>query len=747
MSWEKVHNGGEKIQDTKQIRGILDISAKKNNNLLIFFFTFGLYILISTLGTTDIALLLPRQGFKMPLIDFELDLLNFFILGPLLLLLLHSNLLFSHHKHLEKLHTYKNKVDINSIDPSLYSFAFMMGNHGFSGRMINIMLWILLYFLPLLVFLIIYIRFADYHHRYITPLHLGIIILDLIFIISSIRYNDIFYKSKHADRSPIKINTMLKNVVYVILIFIGTLMASYFYYFFYPIVYKDYDPSYLTNITKEDSLPVWTCKPIHFIGLSEHKYCYPRLIVAEEEMAKISKSALYIPRHLVIGEIKEYKNMEDTEKEKKLILDYGTRIDLTDRNLRYADLESSILTRANMKNSLFDAANLAKSHMQAVKLDNASFIDADIREAKLQSVELIKTNLHGAKLDSANMDHATFNACNLAGASLTGAQLEDVNFFKFEKANNLTNTDLRNANLTNAIFTGVNLIGASLQNANITNTLFDKADLTAADLSGVHFFVKLGKMRDKDNYTYFLQGLPQLEETKMFGVNISKYKKQDNNSTKKLNMILFDVNVSIVPALLDLNISIYPVVLDVNISKKYSKLSDKNISKKYPDLFPDLLDANVSKKYTVVVDANISKEYPFVFDANISKEYSTFHERRIIYLDTVIQKINDKNESTDKLDKLRDSSCEYVKNRACMYIKREDKNSKMRAARLKQIRTKKKNDKEENDACRSKIKDIVIKNKASKSKTKMRPEEEYKELMTICNDDDFIKIKGCLIYN
>ena len=79
---------GKKIQDPEQIRKILNVSANKNNNLLIFFLTFALYILISTLGTTDLTLLLPKHGFKMPLIDFELNLLNFFILGPLLLLLL-----------------------------------------------------------------------------------------------------------------------------------------------------------------------------------------------------------------------------------------------------------------------------------------------------------------------------------------------------------------------------------------------------------------------------------------------------------------------------------------------------------------------------------------------------------------------------------------------------------------------------------------------------------------------------------
>ncbi len=513
---------GKKIQDHEEIKKILDISANKNNNLLIFFFTFGLYILISTLNTTDVALLLPKDAFKMPAIDFELELLNFFILGPLLLLLFHFNLLFSHHKHLEKLHTYKNKVDINSIDPSLYSFAFTIGNHGLTGRMINIVLWILLYFLPLLVFLIIYIQFADYHHEYITPLHLGIIIFDLIFIISSIMYNDIFYKSKHADRSPIKINTMLKNVVYIILIFIGTLMASYFYYFFYPIVYKDYDPSYLTNITKEDSLPVWTCKPIRFIRLSEHKHCYPRLVVTEGEMAKISKTALYIPRYLAID-----GNMSDDAKEKKLILDYGTRIDLANRNLRYADLQKCILTRADMRSSQLQAANLKGSHLQAADLKNAKLQNATLIGAKLQFALLEHAQMQGASFAGANMRNVHFTESTLSNATMLGAQLQSAQF----GGSNAGNVDFRGSKLVGANFYDANLTGTSFHNANITSANFYKAALTAADLSGILFV--------KGDWT-----APSFKETEMFGVNISKEKLQDINLTTKQEQFIFDINVS-----------------------------------------------------------------------------------------------------------------------------------------------------------------------------------------------------------
>ncbi|MCK5538605.1 MAG: pentapeptide repeat-containing protein, partial [Bacteroidales bacterium] len=514
---------GKKILTSEQIRDILNVSANKNNNLLIFFLTFGLYILISTLGTTDIALLLPQHGFKMPVIDFELDLLSFFVLGPLLLILLHFNILFNHHKHLEKLNTYKDEVDINSIDPSLYGFAFMMGNHSFSGRMINIILWTLLYILPLLVFLIIYMHFSDYHHKVITPIHLIIIVLDLIFIVLSIFYNDNFYKNKHNDLSPTKVNTILKYFFYFYFIFTGLLMISYFILFFYPITYEKYDPSYLRKI-ENNFWPKQTCNAIKL--LSEYKDCYPRLVVTEEEMAKISKDALYIPRHLDMANIKE--NL----KEQKLILEYGTRIDLTNRNLRYADLKASILTRANMTNSQLDAADLSNSHMQAVDLTNANLMDAVLRESKLQSAILINTNLQGASFVKANMQKAQLWHSNLSNSNLQNAQLQQA---KFEKVD-LVNTDFRDTNLNNTSFMDCNLTGASLHNANITNAAFNKSDLMAADLSGALFI----KVFIEGNWT-----TPSFKEAKMFGMNISKNLLLDDiNLTTSQKKFIFDGNVS-----------------------------------------------------------------------------------------------------------------------------------------------------------------------------------------------------------
>ena len=202
---------------------------------------------ISVINTSDIALLLPRHSFKMPFIDFELGLLHFYVLAPLLLLLLHFNLLFNHYKNLESLDKYKNKINLTTINPSLYGFAFVKGGK-IEGFFINLVLYLVLYILPLIVFITMYIRFADYHHSVITPMHLIIIMLDLLFIALSI-----FYCSKHSFTSIEKYHSIKTIFFFGIVVGIGAMMIQYYGKYYSPIVYGDYNQTNTKNINQTNT--------------------------------------------------------------------------------------------------------------------------------------------------------------------------------------------------------------------------------------------------------------------------------------------------------------------------------------------------------------------------------------------------------------------------------------------------------------------------------------------------------------
>lgn len=502
----------------KDIRELLNLSANRNNTMLIFFFSFGLYVFISTINTSDIALLLPRHSFKMPFIDFELSLLHFYILAPLLLLLLHFNLLFNHYKNLEKLDKYKNKIDLTTINPSLYGFAFVKEGN-FQGFMVNLILYILLYILPLVVFTTIYIRFADYHHQFITPLHLLIIMIDLLFIGFSI-----VYSAQHSYFPRKKISTLKLGLYLVPFIATGVIMIEYFYSYYYPLVYTKYDPLYAETIKNK-----FSCQLINglYTNMQYEKdlICYPRLVVQEEEMAKISKSALYIPRYLTMHHI-DKANIEHD-----LIIAHGTRIDLSNRNLRYAVLKGNILTRANLKNTQLQASNLINAHMQAVDLENADLTDAVMMYTELEYASLIGINLQGANLVNAQMQNIdAFTAPNSTHSSnFMHAKMQNVNLInaKFMGAN-LSNVNLERADLNGTNFTNANLANSSFVRAHITSSQFINANLTDANFSEAIFILfgckQLSGMPTSNDEQKC--GAPNFRGTEMLGVNLNTLMKK-----------------------------------------------------------------------------------------------------------------------------------------------------------------------------------------------------------------------------
>ena len=456
--------------DLKEIRKTINVSSSKNNNLLIFFTIFMLYILISVLGTSDLMLLLPENTFKMPMINFELNLIAFYILAPIMLLLLHFNNLFNYNMYLKKIDKHSKQINMESLNPSIYGYAYTLQNKGFAGFLLNLFLWFWIYIIPLSILMLIFIRFADYHHAWITFFHFFILIIDSILILLSLYYNKIHIKNEQYSM------LVSRKVIYPILIGTTGIFATLFLYFFFvPMIYT-YNKNILTDIN-ESPLKQFICNvttkvPNIFLGNispddKDNDYflsCLPRLVVNEAEMAKISSGALYIPRYLAV---KKDIHKNDKEWERQLILNYGARSNLKNRNLRYADLYGCILTRADLRYSDLRHSNLSQTHLQAADLTHTKLQDASLIEAKIEKAKLIDANLTGAKLIQVT---SKSEPVYFAGSILTNAQLIAVN---------MKNTDFYTAQLVGTNFTNAKLAGSNFYDVNLTN-----ANLTNADLSG-----------------------------------------------------------------------------------------------------------------------------------------------------------------------------------------------------------------------------------------------------------------------
>ena len=134
---------------------------------------------------------------------------------------------------------------------------------------------------------------------------------------------------------------------------------------------------------------------------------------------------------------------EDSENGEKADLSYEdlSDVDLSNLDLRLANLEGTILSYAKLKN-------------------------VDLSYANLSYANLINANLRGTNLSYANLSYANLINTNLRGAYLRGV---DLNYANLSYAN-LRGTDLTGADLTYVILTGANLIGANLTDVKYDNT-------------------------------------------------------------------------------------------------------------------------------------------------------------------------------------------------------------------------------------------------------------------------------------
>ena len=96
--------------------------------------------------------------------------------------------------------------------------------------------------------------------------------------------------------------------------------------------------------------------------------------------------------------------------------------------------------------------------LEIESLCNANLSNADLRGANLRAADLSEANLSGANLRYADLSEANLSGADLSYADLRAADLSGAN---------LRYTNLRGANLRAADLSGANLRGADLSGANL----------------------------------------------------------------------------------------------------------------------------------------------------------------------------------------------------------------------------------------------------------------------------------------
>ncbi len=167
-------------------------------------------------------------------------------------------------------------------------------------------------------------------------------------------------------------------------------------------------------------------------------------------------------------------------------------LDLSDRDLRYADFSRSSFPGARFFNARLQHAVFSESDLRAV-----DFSAATLTGAGLTSATLTGANLDSAMLSGANLTSTKLTGANLMGATLTGA---DLNFATLTGAD-LTNATLTGADLSYATLTGAELTGARLTGATLQRTILRATRLPNESNAQAAMLVvdpRLGRMTPTD---------------------------------------------------------------------------------------------------------------------------------------------------------------------------------------------------------------------------------------------------------
>ena len=551
----------------------LDASAPRLRNLFIFVQVFLLYVVVSIFGVDDRDLLNPDSTVRVPLLNIGLPTFYFFLLAPVLIALLHINLLLHHQAYQDKLRHWRDgapKAQLDQLAPNFFDIAFLTEDR-WQRQLVRASLWFLLYFWPPAALCLALFWFADYQNPWVTLEHFALLIIS---------YGASIYFSWRQDHFRQEIKVLLLWALTLLLGFvllIGGYLAVSFWVFAIsnPLLMLAYITlliigggigvhlpwskicagNKLQNISRWlqglilSALPlVGTYLVALVISLTWVSY--------ERSNPWFESNLLYQPnidtpsfiyQDLDASTIDLASAYETNATNAELIKNYSQPLDLRERSLRYADLSYSFLPRVRLASADLAGAYLRQASLQDAELIFTQLPGASLREAqlqgarlgfaRLQGASLVLARLQGADLWAAQLQDANLSEARLQGADLHEAQLQGAYLWvaKLQEAN-LSSAQLQDTNLSFARLQGADLQEAQLQGAYLLGAELQDADLSLAQLQGANLIgaqlqdanLSEARLQGADLHEAQLQGA-YLWVAKLQEANLSSAQLQDTN--------------------------------------------------------------------------------------------------------------------------------------------------------------------------------------------------------------------------
>jgi uncharacterized protein YjbI with pentapeptide repeats len=442
-------------------------------------YLFALFYFAIAAGAVTHRDLLPESPVKLPFLNVELPLKAFFILGPLVFLIVHGYVLLHFVLLAGKIGAFhlELQAQISGDDararlrrqlPSNIFVQFLSGppevRQGIVGFLFKLVAWISLIAGPIALLVLFQLQFLPYHTEWITMWQRFIVVVDiaLLWILWPRIARGEAAGVGWRDFKRIKVQAwLLASILPVLLVVtIATFPGEWL-----------------------EKLP-----PVRLIPTTWEAWTLPS--VQAIQTARSGWATLH--ELLVAGEVNYVTGRPQSLWSNVLVVpnfEVGDRLSLRGRSL-----EGAVLAFAHLRNADFTGASLAHANFGGADLRAAKF-DCEKTAGGIPGFLPIGRKSKDKDIECAQLQGADFALARLQGASFDGAQLQGTFF---------AGAQLQGVNLDNAQMQGSELVGVPLQGASLNGTQLQGAWLRRAQLQGVE--LDYAQLQGIDLYEAQLQG-------------------------------------------------------------------------------------------------------------------------------------------------------------------------------------------------------------------------------------------------
>lgn len=455
------------------------------------------YLLVTVAGVSHKDLLL-NSDITLPILQVKLSLTHFFVLVPILLVLLHMGLVGQLVGLARKTLEFAASIRmLESTDQRSHPLRLELDNFflvqalagpersRFVGLLLHGMSWLTIVALPVLALLYVQLAFLPYHDVTITWVHRVALLADIALLV----FVGVFVWRLDTSFLRAFLRTTLRHPATFALTALLLVAAAVF------------------------SLLVATI-PGESVGPPD-----PRQAAGERGYSYVLSALGASPESALLGLIPRNLSVTDADLAGRDVAPDKPSVSLRGRDLRFARLDRSDLRQADLTGANLEGASLIGADLRGVWMgcadlnqlllaDNrrgagctrargGDFLKARLAGAKMAGIDLRGARLGEAQLEGAQLGHAVMSGASLSGANLdraelAGAWLHGANFMLASlQGADLSGAKLQKADFANASMQGANLSlagleAASLREADLEGANLQMARLHGADLAGAH---------------------------------------------------------------------------------------------------------------------------------------------------------------------------------------------------------------------------------------------------------------------